>query len=563
MIDDFLKHHKIPYPSHIDGWQEYEYVRIIRFKGDINADTLPKILEFKSKLDKAGLPEKNLILDGKKVKDVDSATIAVLLVEMKKENQKMALINIPDELKSYLEIFHQRDKLPVYENEADAVKDLDKERTTANYLPTITKTLKKNRALSLLISLVMFLILLPFFETSETAIIYLFFFAVVLLTGIYAVSTNMRHVAGGVLLATPTLITAWSNMFVKNQQVLNAEMAFLIIFLVYTLSVILWHILSAKKVTLNELYAAICVYIMMGMTFGVIFALLESVAPGSLSFPPEEGQPNMTAFFYFSFVSMSSTGFSGFTAASSFARALVVVQVIFGVMYITTLMGKLVSAITPDDDGLFDSLSQKKLKTDLWSQELTENFFRQRPILLVLSMAMLNYSGSVLMTMLHWPIFLDSWGTSLAVMLGGLRAGIAAGIIYNVVMAYTFWEPSYWVWMFCNILIAFLTWIFVKRGWIDLHKPLKLLGAGIICGVLNSFMVMIITVVAGMPIYEGTMAVYHFFMSLNGDSNFASIMEKGVVEIADKIISMILAAVAVIFIQDFLHWNTKKVGGSK
>src|SRR5204863_3551992 len=196
----------------------------------------------------------------------------------------------------------------------------------------------------------------------------------------------------------------------------------------------------------------------------------------------------MTSFFYFSFVSMTSTGFSGITAVSPFARAIAIVQVILGVMYISALIGKLVSANTPDDDGLFDNM-EIKLRLDGWGHELAEDFFRQRIPLLVLSMAMLNYSSSVLMTVLHLPFFMDSWGTSLAVVLGGVWAGILAGVIYNLVMAFTFWDPSAWVWMLCNILIALLTWLFLKSGWIDLHKPVKLLAAVVIFGVLMSAVV--------------------------------------------------------------------------
>jgi len=113
-----------------------------------------------------------------------------------------------------------------------------------------------------------------------------------------------------------------------------------------------------------------------------VYALLASIDPKALSYPQGESAPKLTAFFYFSFVSMSSTGFSGFTAVSSLARAIVIVQVIIGVMYVSALIGKLVSANTPDDDGLFDNMPQQNMKTDLWSQELAENFFRQRSILL-------------------------------------------------------------------------------------------------------------------------------------------------------------------------------------
>lgn len=412
------------------------------------------------------------------------------------------------------------------------------------------RTLKKNKTLSLLIALVVFIVVLPLFENNSMGIFYLVFFTALLLTGIYAVSYNIRHVAGGVLLAVPTLITAWSNVFVQDRGILNAEMVFLTIFLSYTMFVMLRHILFSKKVTINELYSAICVYVMVGMTFGVIYALLYSLDPGSIAFPPGETVPRLTSFFYFSFVSMSSTGFSGFTAVSGLARSIVIVQVIIGVMYVSTLIGKLVSANTPNDDGLFDNL-EGRLKAAR-SSSLAENHFRNRMFLLVLSMAMLNYSSSVLMTVLKMPIFLDSWGTSLGVVLGGLPAGILAGVIYNVVMALTFWAPSSWVWSFSNVFIAVATWLLWKKGWIDLYKPGKLVCAGVICGVLNSGAVMLTEYLADFPIYQGTMVVYHFFMKMTSNPSVASVAEKMVVEVADKTIALFLVAVAVIFIQDLL-----------
>ena len=157
----------------------------------------------------------------------------------------------------------------------------------------------------------------------------------------------------------------------------------------------------------------------------------------------------------------------------------------------------------------------------------------------------------------HLPFFMDSWGTSLAVVLGGLWPGILSGVIYNLIMAFTFWEPSAWVWMFCNILVAILTWIFVKWEWINLHKPLWLLAAGVITGALNSVAVWIISWTNGLLIYQGTMAVYHFFMSMTANQLLASAAEKIAVEVADKTIALLLVAVAVIFIRDFLNWNKK------
>lgn len=105
------------------------------------------------------------------------------------------------------------------------------------------------------------------------------------------------------------------------------------------------------------------------------------------------------------------------------------------------------------------------------------------------------------------------------------------------------------------MFIAVMTWLFMKWGCLDLHKPLKLGWAGIVTGVLNSIVVAVITFISGLPIYQGTMTVYRFFSSLTGNHELASIAEKAAVEVADKSIAFLLVAVAVIFIRDVFHWK--------
>jgi hypothetical protein len=81
--------------------------------------------------------------------------------------------------------------------------------------------------------------------------------------------------------------------------------------------------------------------------------------------------------------------------------------------------------------------------------------------------------------------------------------------------------------------------------------------AGVICGLLNSMMVVLISFASHLPIYEGTMVVYHFFANLTGNVALASLAEKVAVEVADKTISFFLVAVAIVFVRDYLNWNKK------
>ena len=55
MAADFLQQNNIPCPSLLAGWEELEHVRILRFKGPVNGETLPKMLQLRDQLQKAGL----------------------------------------------------------------------------------------------------------------------------------------------------------------------------------------------------------------------------------------------------------------------------------------------------------------------------------------------------------------------------------------------------------------------------------------------------------------------------------------------------------------------------
>jgi hypothetical protein len=153
---------------------------------------------------------------------------------------------------------------------------------------------------------------------------------------------------------------------------------------------------------------------------------------------------------------------------------------------------------------------------------------------------------------LHIPFYLDTWATSLVVMLCNLWIGVLGGVIYNLIMAFTYWGHSYWVWMFSSILVATVTWLFWKSSWIDIRKPLRIVAAGITTGILNTIMSFIIIKAFHLPAYEGTLAVYRLFMERTHNQAISSWSELLLVETVDKTIAILFAAAIVYSIYDLL-----------
>ncbi|MFC1768310.1 hypothetical protein ACFLZX_00975 [Nanoarchaeota archaeon] len=167
-------------------------------------------------------------------------------------------------------------------------------------------------------------------------------------------------------------------------------------------------------------------------------------------------------------------------------------------------------------------------------------FFGMIPIVVLL-----NYLTGVLSTYLGIPFFLDTWATSLGVMVAGLGVGLAGGVIYNIVMALTVWGFPAWIWAFSNIWIAIITFILWKRNLIDIRRPGVVLLCGIIIGLTNSVVTIIIKFFAfgGLPTYAGTEPTYAAFLALTGSTIFATIGEHVTTELADKTVSIFIAAI--------------------
>lgn len=159
-----------------------------------------------------------------------------------------------------------------------------------------------------------------------------------------------------------------------------------------------------------------------------------------------------------------------------------------------------------------------------------------------LTCIMLNIFTAVVIIMLHVPLYLDSWATSLAVILGGAGIGLIVGIVYNLFMSVTYWGSSSWVWMLSSILVVSITWFFYGKGWITLRKPWKLVFVGVLTGVLNTILAVLIIFMANLPPYQGTYSIYTFFYQTTHNNILASTIENLCVEIVDKTICITFAA---------------------
>jgi voltage-gated potassium channel len=202
---------------------------------------------------------------------------------------------------------------------------------------------RQERFLALLVSLLLFIGLAPFLKNLVRLRLLLdILFFVVFLTAIYTVSQNRRQAILVSLLALPVFIATWLSYGKASQGLLVTSHIFSIIFLAVAIVLILQFVIRAQSVTPNIIYAAIVVYLLIGITWSVMYSFLEFIVPGSFNNISATLSDGIYDFTYYSFVTLTTLGYGDIYPLNDQARALVILEAIIGQFYIAVLIARLV-----------------------------------------------------------------------------------------------------------------------------------------------------------------------------------------------------------------------------
>ena len=102
-------------------------------------------------------------------------------------------------------------------------------------------------------------------------------------------------------------------------------------------------VFGRPRVTAEVIYAAVSIYLLLGAFFVPIFGALETFAPGSFVDTQRPGAPvAWQQLIYYSYVTLTTLGFGDILPVSSWARSLVSLEAVIGVLYLAILMARLV-----------------------------------------------------------------------------------------------------------------------------------------------------------------------------------------------------------------------------
>jgi hypothetical protein len=201
----------------------------------------------------------------------------------------------------------------------------------------------RGKFLYFLISILFYILLSPFLKDfSGIHILLDIFISAVLLSGIYAVSKGKYDTVIMVMFVFPTMVLIWILHFIELPSLALFSNCLSILFFGYMIIRILNFIFKSETVTTDVIFAAIVVYLLIGVIWATIFRSLEAIHPGSFSAGEILEQHSRIAFTYYSFVTLTTLGYGDINPLSPQAGTLAILEAIIGQLYVAILIARLV-----------------------------------------------------------------------------------------------------------------------------------------------------------------------------------------------------------------------------
>jgi hypothetical protein len=172
--------------------------------------------------------------------------------------------------------------------------------------------------------------------------------SVIIVAIAYAIGRSPRHFHVALIIAVTFLTLQWIYIISDDRIVFLFGVITLITFMGFAIAHLFIYLMRHGEVTGDKLHAALTIYLLGAFLWAGMYALLNHIEPGSFLVNFERGrQPDFYDLLYFSFTTLTSTGYGDLTPATRRAQSLAILEQIAGVFYVAVLIARLAGLYPP------------------------------------------------------------------------------------------------------------------------------------------------------------------------------------------------------------------------
>lgn len=216
---------------------------------------------------------------------------------------------------------------------------------------------RRHRFRMLFVCLIAMALLAPVIQLSTIGhILFLLLLALNLLASVLAVSARKTSAYfAASLLFIAFAASVWSTFFRESLTTSEVSQSIadgaVFVAFVFAATLMLKRVISDGPVDTEKIFAALCVYLLAGIAWGLLYVLVFLNDADAFYFafnepvPPEasgETAKLFPMFGYFSFVTMTTLGYGDIAPANDLTRTLAWLQAVLGQLYVAVLIARLV-----------------------------------------------------------------------------------------------------------------------------------------------------------------------------------------------------------------------------
>ena len=114
-----------------------------------------------------------------------------------------------------------------------------------------------------------------------------------------------------------------------------------------TIAYMLLYVFQPDVMTADKLFGAAAAYLMLGVLWMFLYALIGNYYPDSFAVAGVPAAPEVVDLLYFSFTVLTSTGFGDIVPVTRQARAICVLEQLTGALFVAILIARLAGVYPP------------------------------------------------------------------------------------------------------------------------------------------------------------------------------------------------------------------------